>query len=311
MESKNYFFVQGEDHRRFRMVIRGDLNKVTVSMIRKFLAPQGITTPFQLFACEGSILLTESMSGKDFNLQTGDVLHLVSTAPSQTPRVEVVEKACMKLGQQVFEDKVGGGSAPRERIEGMATPKNTSRNLESLEQENEKLRAQIQNLQQALLKGKDASASVAQRPMEDDLNSTTLLYQKACQQLTQLGDALGVNNLNFSDDLTCSFGTPDMSLFVTLDPPTERLYLYATLLTALPADFALKSKLYELLLQGSLLSREVCGGGIGLSLESNAVILSTSLPILHCGPHSLAETVPVFVTALTRWRNLLQEFLSI
>eukprot|EP00796_Vickermania_ingenoplastis_P003650 gene3650-2585_t len=311
MSEKKVFFVEGEDRRRFRMIC-GDLDKLSVAMVRKFLRPQGVPEGHDLYA-HGQ-RLEDHMLGRDFGLSEGDVLQLrppgasqgaaAPTAVSSRGRV-VASAAPQSAGQrQPQSPHAACGEAmeesrgPPPALQSTASPRDAA-----LHDENRQLREEIQYLRKELHRLELDPAAARQR------GTSSALTHNANESLRVLGEALGVS-LQFGHDLTCSIGTPETTIFITLDPPTERLYVYASLLTSLPHDPELRYKLYEVLLQGSLLSREVCGGGIGVSLESEVVMLSTSLFIGHCGPQALAETIPVFVTALSRWRRLLGELLA-
>lgn len=316
MEEKKVFFVEAPDRRRFRMVIRGDLGKLSVGMIRKFLRPQGVTEDQQI--CANGRVLREDMQGRDFGLCEGDVLQLVSPAAAAPPRPRD-ESLGASLG-------LSASSPPPPTLYATAAPTSPRGSDAEVIEENRQLREEVQFLRRELhrLELDNSGGGGARRPPQQapttaaaasssssaaDEGSSDTLYQSAAENLRLLGEALHTP-LQLGHELTCSVGTGETTIFFTLDPPTERLYIYATLLTSLPEEEALRLKLYEVLLQGSLLSREVCGGGVGVSTESGVVLLSTSLPVKHCGSRALVETVPPFVTALNRWRRLLGELLA-
>lgn len=82
---------------------------------------------------------------------------------------------------------------------------------------------------------------------------------------------------------------------------------YAAVLTEIPPPCPFREKMYEVILEGSLLGRETCGGGIGVSLQNSIVVLSTSLPMGLVQRSALQTTMPCFVETLKRWRTLLKE----
>ncbi|KPI83030.1 hypothetical protein ABL78_7948 [Leptomonas seymouri] len=140
--------------------------------------------------------------------------------------------------------------------------------------------------------------------------------ENAEANLRRLGDDLGLpESLQFDDSDTCVISIDgEYTLLVTYDAATERLYLYSTLLAALPS-FVLSApearvKLYEFLLEASLLGREMCGGGIGASMRNNFILMSASLYMPTSQPWSLRSVVPQFLHCLQYWRAKLNAFLE-
>ncbi|KAG5511666.1 hypothetical protein JKF63_07263 [Porcisia hertigi] len=134
--------------------------------------------------------------------------------------------------------------------------------------------------------------------------------------LRRLGDDLGLcGTLHFDDTNTCIIGIDgEYTLLVTYDAATERLYLYSTLLASLPpivqATVESRIKMYEFLLEASLLGREMCGGGVGASIRNDFVLMSASLYMPTSQPWSLCTLVPQFLHCLRHWRTKLAEFLE-
>ena len=134
--------------------------------------------------------------------------------------------------------------------------------------------------------------------------------QLASENLAVLAQELGVPRLDLDDNNTCVVSVDDKyTLLVTYDAATERLYLYSTLTTFIPKDPQIKLRLYELLLEGSLLGRDMCGGGVGASLKNDFVLMSTSIYLPKAQPTSLKSVVPLFVDSLIKWRNRVRDFL--
>ena len=81
-------------------------------------------------------------------------------------------------------------------------------------------------------------------------------------------------------------------MLITFDDATERLYVYATLLSHIPADAVARSRLLEVLMEGAMLGREMAGGGVGMSLRSDmvyAILVDRHAPRRHWrskGSHS-------------------------
>ncbi|CAC22615.1 conserved hypothetical protein [Leishmania major strain Friedlin] len=140
--------------------------------------------------------------------------------------------------------------------------------------------------------------------------------ENAEENLRRLGDDLGLGDgLQFDDSNTCVISIDgEYTLLVMYDAATERLYLYSTLLASLPpvvqATAEGQLKLYEFLLEASLLGREMCGGGVGASLRNDFVLMSASLYMPTSQPWSLRTLAPQFLHCLRHWRTKLTEFLQ-
>eukprot|EP01065_Artemidia_motanka_P018898 TRINITY_DN2230_c0_g1_i1.p1 TRINITY_DN2230_c0_g1~~TRINITY_DN2230_c0_g1_i1.p1 ORF type:complete len:778 (+),score=156.39 TRINITY_DN2230_c0_g1_i1:105-2336(+) len=141
------------------------------------------------------------------------------------------------------------------------------------------------------------------------------LQQGDCQSIAEanladFGASLG-QTLQFDAWNTCVLEIETKyTVLISFDRETERLYLYSALLTNVPTDPQTRLLLYEALLEGALLGRDMAGGGVGLSLKNDFILLGTSLPLRACGPHGLRITVPPFVEALRRWRRKVRELLT-
>eukprot|EP01006_Ploeotia_vitrea_P044604 TRINITY_DN66840_c6_g1_i1.p1 TRINITY_DN66840_c6_g1~~TRINITY_DN66840_c6_g1_i1.p1 ORF type:complete len:518 (+),score=61.04 TRINITY_DN66840_c6_g1_i1:48-1601(+) len=96
------------------------------------------------------------------------------------------------------------------------------------------------------------------------------------------------------------------TVLITYDPPTERIYVYSTLLSALPKDPDAKLALYEFLLEGCLLGRDMAGGGVGISLKDEFCLMTTSFDLRNSEADALRSVVPVFVSSLLEWRKRVQ-----
>lgn len=120
--------------------------------------------------------------------------------------------------------------------------------------------------------------------------------------LTELSTELGVAPLTLDANNTCIVSVDSVNLILTFDPNTERLFLYTTLLNNLPADPTTRLQLYEELLQGALLGREIAGGCVGVSKSPNRLILlSIAFDLKHVDGTALRASVRPFITATRRW----------
>lgn len=103
--------------------------------------------------------------------------------------------------------------------------------------------------------------------------------------------------------------TSRITILLTVDPLAERLLLYSTLLNYLPSRMDDQHRLYERLLEGAFLGREVGGGTIGMSKENEIVMLSISVDLRRSDPQAMASSLPPFVHAVRTWAQfLLQAF---
>eukprot|EP01002_Notosolenus_urceolatus_P005157 NODE_2369_length_1137_cov_5.701287_g1967_i0.p1 GENE.NODE_2369_length_1137_cov_5.701287_g1967_i0~~NODE_2369_length_1137_cov_5.701287_g1967_i0.p1 ORF type:complete len:360 (+),score=38.98 NODE_2369_length_1137_cov_5.701287_g1967_i0:90-1082(+) len=138
----------------------------------------------------------------------------------------------------------------------------------------------------------------------------------ALANLQQLGHYLGIRDgLVFDSANTCILGRAgephgSSTILVTYDPETARLYLYATLLNAIPATPTTRLALYELLLEGSLLGREMAGGGVGMSLKNDFILMATSVDLRTSTSIALVTLFPRFQESLERWRGKIRQLLN-
>ncbi|CAJ1031306.1 Tir chaperone protein (CesT) family, putative [Leishmania lindenbergi] len=309
MEERQAFFVESTDGRKFKMVIRGDLGKLSVAKIRRYLRSYGVPENQQLLF--GDRVLEDDMLGEDFGLEDEGVLHLSEPSVSRRPETAAIPSAPPPQQQQQRP------YAPQETWRDEPAARSTQemkREIERLQRQVDAAVARNADLENQLAQAAKSSADYSAhrgasgaRGMSKSIDVDGL--QVAKESLNMLSQKLQVS-LYFDKNLTCVVGTDeDFSILLTYDPATERLYIYSSLLTELPENLPLRMKLYELLLEGSLLGREVCGGGIGLSTQNNVVVLTTSLPMRHCSAAALCETLPLFVETLLRWRSLVDELL--
>jgi hypothetical protein len=144
------------------------------------------------------------------------------------------------------------------------------------------------------------------KPRSFGFGNNIVKFVEEC--LANLATSLGIPRLSLDDNNTCVVSYDDRyTLLVTFDSATERLYLYSTLTTTIPRDNASKLKLYEFLMEGALLGRDMCGGGVGASLKNDFILLSTSVFLPESSPHCLSTIAPLFVDSLIKWRGRVRE----
>eukprot|EP01059_Diplonema_ambulator_P000309 TRINITY_DN10253_c0_g1_i1.p1 TRINITY_DN10253_c0_g1~~TRINITY_DN10253_c0_g1_i1.p1 ORF type:complete len:767 (+),score=145.37 TRINITY_DN10253_c0_g1_i1:33-2303(+) len=127
--------------------------------------------------------------------------------------------------------------------------------------------------------------------------------------LEDLAQHLG-QPLQFDASQTCVVDVDDKhTIMISYDKETEGLYIYSSLLCNLPKDPTLRLQLYETLLEGALLGRDMAGGGVGLSLKDDFILMCTSISLHSCQAHALRLAVPAFSEALRRWRKKIKDLL--
>ena len=126
--------------------------------------------------------------------------------------------------------------------------------------------------------------------------------------LKEFGDELKLKDLTFDENHTCILGIDDQfSLHLTFEPNSHRLYLYSPLLDGLPTTDALKLKLFETLLEGSMLGGMMAGGGVGLAPKEELVLLHCTLSMEHADARVLRSFAPLYVETVEKWREVCKD----
>ncbi|MBS0628979.1 MAG: CesT family type III secretion system chaperone [Verrucomicrobia bacterium] len=129
--------------------------------------------------------------------------------------------------------------------------------------------------------------------------------ENAKQNLKEFGKELNLEGLVFDENHTCILGIDNtFSLHLTYEPNSDRLYLYSPILDGLPKDQKILLKLYESLLEGAMLGGQMAGGGIGVAVPEELILMHA---IIEMGPgtdaKALCRFAPVFVDAVEKWRD--------
>ena len=129
--------------------------------------------------------------------------------------------------------------------------------------------------------------------------------ENAKQNLKEFGKELNLEELAFDENHTCILGIDNtFSLHLTYEPNSDRLYLYCPILDGLPKDDKFRLKLYEALLEGSMLGGQMAGGGIGVAVPEELILMHA---VIEMGPgtdaKALCRFAPVFVDAVEKWRE--------
>ncbi len=130
-------------------------------------------------------------------------------------------------------------------------------------------------------------------------------YENAKANLKEFGKELNLAELQFDENHTCILGIDNtFSLHITYEPHSDRLYLYSPILDGLPKDTTNRLKLYESLLEGSMLGGQMAGGGIGVAVNEELILMHCVLEMgIGADPSALRRFAPIFVEAVERWRK--------
>jgi hypothetical protein len=129
--------------------------------------------------------------------------------------------------------------------------------------------------------------------------------QNAEQNLKEFGKELGIEGLQFDENNTCILGIDDtFSMHITFEPNSDRLYLYSPILDGLPKDDKTRLKLYEKLLEGSMLGGQMAGGGVGVATKEELILMHCTLDMAHAVPAALRAFAPLYVETVEKWRKI-------
>lgn len=133
--------------------------------------------------------------------------------------------------------------------------------------------------------------------------------ENAEANLKEFGKELGLEGLEFDENKTCILGIDDeFSMHITYEPNSDRLYLYSPLLDGLPKEDKIKLKLYEILLEGSMLGGQMAGGGVGVACQEELILLHCTLPMgMSSSPNDLRAFAPLYVETIEKWRKIVAD----
>ena len=132
--------------------------------------------------------------------------------------------------------------------------------------------------------------------------------ENAKENLKEFGKELGLEGLVFDENNTCILGIDDeFSMHLTYEPNSDRLYIYSPLLDGLPKDDATRLKLFEKLLVGSMLGGQMAGGGVGVAVKEELILLHCVIDMAHAIPSLLRSFAPLFVETVEKWRTVCRD----
>jgi len=136
-------------------------------------------------------------------------------------------------------------------------------------------------------------------------------YENAKANLKELGKELNLPELAFDENKTCILGIDNaFSLHLTYEPNSDRLYLYSPILDGLPQKEDVKLKLYEALLEVSLLGGQMFGGGIGVAINEGIILMHCTLEMAGADVSALRRLASLFVDAVDKLRKRVQDILA-
>ncbi len=133
--------------------------------------------------------------------------------------------------------------------------------------------------------------------------------ENAKANLKEFGKDLKLEGLLFDENNTCILGIDNaFSLHITYEPNSDRLYLYSPILDGLPKDDKIRLKLYERLLEGSMLGGQMAGGGIGVAPKEELILMHCVLDMgLGVDANALRRFAPLFVETVEKWRTMVSK----
>lgn len=137
-------------------------------------------------------------------------------------------------------------------------------------------------------------------------------YENAKANLREFGKELNLDGLNFDENNTCILGIDNtFSLHITYEPNSDRLYLYSPILDGLPKEDKIRLKLYERLLEGSMLGGQMAGGGIGVAPKEELILMHCVIDMgLGVDVAALRRFAPLFVETVEKWREIVTKVMA-
>ena len=128
--------------------------------------------------------------------------------------------------------------------------------------------------------------------------------ENAKANLREFGKELNLE-LVLDENHTCILGIDNaFSLHLTYEPNSDRLYLYSPILDGLPKDPTLRLRLYEVLMEGSMLGGGMAGGGMGVAVPEELILMHAIIEMgVGADASALRRFAPLFVEAVEKWRE--------
>ena len=137
-------------------------------------------------------------------------------------------------------------------------------------------------------------------------------FENAKANLKEFAKELNLEGLVFDENNTCILGIDnELSLHLTYVPEPDRLYIYAPVLDGLPKDEKTKLRLYEVLLEGSMLGGQMAGGGAGVAVPEELILMHCVIEMgVGTEPTALRRFAPLFVETVEKWRVKVKDVIA-
>jgi hypothetical protein len=137
-------------------------------------------------------------------------------------------------------------------------------------------------------------------------------FENAKANLKEFAKELKLEGLVFDENNTCILGIDNtFSLHLTYEMHSDRLYLYSPLLDGLPKEDKIVLKLYERLLIGSMLGGQMAGGGVGVAVKEELILMHCYLDMgLGADAMALVRFAPLFVETVEKWREIVGKIVA-
>lgn len=133
-------------------------------------------------------------------------------------------------------------------------------------------------------------------------------FENAKENLKEFGKELGLEGLQYDENNTCILGIDDeFSMHLTYEPNSDRLYVYSPLLDGLPKTDRIRLKLYEKLLEGSMLGGQMAGGGVGVAVKEELILMHCVIDMAYAVPSLLRAFAPLYVETVEKWRTVCRD----
>lgn len=135
--------------------------------------------------------------------------------------------------------------------------------------------------------------------------------ENAKSNLEEFGKELNLQVV-FDENNTCILGIDNaFSLHLTYEPNSDRLYIYAPLLDGLPKETDKKLSLYQALLEGSMLGGHMAGGGVGVAVKEELILMHCVVEMgIGTDSSALRRFAPLFVESVEKWRERIEKLLD-